>query len=74
MRSTDIVETPLLITFEQAAQRLALSRRTLERLISAGEFPAPLKIGRSSRFSIRDVEHYCEHLRERRVLQGGGTQ
>lgn len=59
------VETPLLITLEQAAQRLAISRRTLERLMAAGEFPAPLKLGRSA--WVADVDAYCAQLRARRI-------
>ena len=62
-----MVETPLLITLEQAAQRLAISRRTLERLMAAGEFPAPLKLGRSARVEVADVDAYCAQLRARRI-------
>lgn len=60
-------EVPLLITLEQAAQRLAISRRTLERLIAAGELPSPLKLGRASRFAVDDIDAYCAQLRSRRV-------
>ena len=67
MNDAAVFETPLLITLEQAAQRLAISRRTLERLIAAGEFPSPLKLGRSSRVAVQDVDGYCEQLRARRV-------
>jgi excisionase family DNA binding protein len=62
-----ISEQPLLITLEQAAQRLAISRRTLERLIAAGEFPSPLKLGRASRLAVDDIDSYCAQLRARRV-------
>ena len=40
MDTATVSERPILITLEQAAQRLAISRRTLERLIAAGEFPS----------------------------------
>lgn len=62
-----------LITLAEAAQRLAISKRTLERLISAGQFPAPLKIGRSSRVSTEDVATYLAKLRQRRAMQGGAS-
>lgn len=62
MNEEAVLETPLLITLEQAAQRLAISRRTLERLISAGEFPAPLKLGRASRIAVQDVEAFFAQL------------
>jgi len=58
-----------LLTLEQAAQQLAISKRSLERLIASGEFSRPLKIGRSSRVRSEDVEAYLSRLEERRALQ-----
>ncbi len=51
-----------LLTLPQAANGLSVSRRTLERLISAGTFPPPLKIGRSSRIRCEDLAAYLEKL------------
>jgi excisionase family DNA binding protein len=42
---------------------MAISRRTLTRLINRGEFPPPLKIGRSSRIDPNDLAAYLEQLR-----------
>ena len=67
MDTATVSERPILITLEQAAQRLAISRRTLERLIAAGEFPSPLKLGRASRLAVEDIDTYCTQLRSRRV-------
>ncbi len=53
----------LLLTLNQAAQSLVISKRTLERLIAAGDFPAPLKIGRSSRVMNEDITNYLDQLR-----------
>lgn len=61
-------ERPRLLTLPQAAHVLAISKRTLERLIASGDFPRPLKIGRSSRVSSQDVESYLNGLHERRAL------
>jgi excisionase family DNA binding protein len=58
-----------LLTLEQAAQMLAISKRTLERLIAGGEFSPPLKIGRSSRVAAEDVESYLQRLQQRRNTQ-----
>ena len=55
-----------LLTFEQAADELSVSRRTLARLVSRGEFPPPLKIGRSSRIHPDDLAAYLEKLRHAR--------
>ncbi len=55
-----------LLTREEAAQRLAVSKRTLEREIARGKFPRPLKIGRSSRWPASDVMQYLERLSRER--------
>ncbi len=55
-----------LLTLPLAAQRLSISKRTLERLISRGAFPPPVKIGRSSRVLCSDLSRYLDQLcRER---------
>ena len=55
-----------LFTMQNAARKLSLSRRTLERLIASGTFPSPLKIGRSSRVMREDISNYLEQLRRAR--------
>lgn len=60
-----------LLTLEQAAGLLAISKRTLERLIAGGEFSPPLKIGRSSRVASEDVDAYLDRLQKRRMPNGG---
>ena len=54
------------LTLEQTAHRLTISKRSLERLIAAGDFPRPIKIGRSSRVFREDVSGYLEQLRRKR--------
>lgn len=55
-----------LLTLPTAAERLSISKRTLERLIASGAFPHPVKIGRSSRVPRGDITRYLEQLcRER---------
>lgn len=56
----------LLLTKNQAAASLAISKRTLDRLISAGTFPPPMKIGRASRVARADIARYLEQLRRER--------
>jgi len=43
-----------LLTLRQVAQRLALSRRTVERLISAGEL-RPVRFGKAVRVTEREL-------------------
>jgi excisionase family DNA binding protein len=60
-------ERDCLLTVQQAAQQLAISKRTLERLIAARQFPLPLKIGRASRIAREDVMAFLEKLRAQRT-------
>lgn len=60
------MSTELLLTLEEAASRLAISKRTLEREIAAQRFPKPLKIGRASRVPEADVQAYVASLRRER--------
>ena len=46
--------------------RCPISKRTLNRLIAGGTFPAPLKIGRASRVAREDIAGYLETLRRER--------
>ena len=51
-----------LLTLNETARRLSICRRSLERLMAAGKFPRPLKIGRSSRVPESDVASYLAKL------------
>lgn len=55
-----------LFTMPRAAEKLSISKRTLERLIASGTFPPPVKIGRSSRVLHADIATYLEKLRRER--------
>ena len=63
----------LLLTLDQTALALAISKRTLERLIAGGGFPVPLKIGRSSRVPREDIADYLEQLRRQRGDKVGAS-
>jgi len=54
------------VSINDAADALGIGRRTLYRLINAGEFPQPLKIGRSSRILVRDIESFIRRKSVRR--------
>lgn len=64
--STPVAEESALLTYPETARALTISRRTLERMVSAGDFPQPVKLGGSSRFFRNDVTHYLEQLRRQR--------
>lgn len=60
-----------LFTLPKAAEKLSISKRTLDRLIASGTFPHPVKIGRSSRVLRGDITRYLDQLcRERGDILG----
>lgn len=63
MTSNDSNELAELITLEQAAERLTVCRRTLEREIARGRFPKPVRIGRATRVAVSDLRAYIESLK-----------
>ncbi|ADP84831.1 helix-turn-helix domain-containing protein [Pseudofrankia inefficax] len=60
---------PVLLTVEEAARLLRISRTVLYDLIGDGEIPA-VRIGRLRRLRLADVETFAE----RRVEPGGGNR
>lgn len=64
--SAHSAENSTLLTLPRAAEVLAISKRTLERLISKGSFPQPVKIGRASRVPREDIAAFLEKLRRER--------
>ena len=57
----------ILLTMHEAAGALTMSKRTLERLMAAKEFPQPLRFtSRCVRVPASDVDAYLEKLFRRR--------
>jgi len=57
-----------MLTLDDVAALLSVSRRTIERLIAGGDLPKPVKIGASSRMPEDDVQRYIERqMRNRGV-------
>jgi len=65
-----------LLTLAQLCEALSLSSTTVYKLIRSGRFPAPIRVGKLSRWSSRDVDQWiadreterrsaapCPHLR-----------
>jgi len=59
-------EVQHLLTLDEAAERLTVSRRTLERLIEEWKFPHPVKINRSSRVLRSDLDSYIAKIATQR--------
>jgi excisionase family DNA binding protein len=51
-----------LVGLDEAAEQLAISRRSVQQLIYRGELPSVL-IGRSRRIAVEDLEAYVQRLR-----------
>ena len=54
--------TPLVYTIPQAAQQLAVSERTLARLVAEGQIET-VKIGRNRRVPAEALDDYIKRLR-----------
>jgi len=60
-------QTDQLLTLDQVAARLAVSRRTLYRMIAANEFPTPVRVGGSRRVVASELIEFLDCLKQRRV-------
>lgn len=56
-----------LLTLDQAAAQLAVSRRTLYRMMAAEEFPRPIRVGGSRRVSQIELVQFLESAKQRRA-------
>lgn len=63
MTKTESVGPAELLTSHQVAGRLAMSVRTLWRLVAAGKFPQPVRYNRKLvRWKSAEVNRYIESL------------
>jgi excisionase family DNA binding protein len=58
----------LLVTKGEAAERLSVSVRTIERLVAAGRLPL-VHVERAARFRVSDLEAYVHDLSEAQAPQ-----
>lgn len=66
MSSSDVTEVTHLLTIREASKRLTISVRTLERLIQARQFPEPVRINRTRRVLLSDLNGYLEKITKER--------
>jgi excisionase family DNA binding protein len=59
-------EQPLLVTLDDAAAMLSISRRSAQSLIYSGELPS-VKVGRSRRIAAVDLQAYVARLRHKQL-------
>jgi excisionase family DNA binding protein len=55
-----------LLPIGEVAERLSISVRGVYRLIAEGLFPEPVKVGRSSRVFVSDLNAYLDGLKRGR--------
>ncbi len=56
------------VTLQTAADTLGISKRTLHRLIAAGEFPKPIKVGASTRVLVEDIVAFIQLQRQKAAV------
>jgi predicted DNA-binding transcriptional regulator AlpA len=61
-REINMHTPPTLISMSTLTVMLQRSRASIYRDIARGDFPKPLKLGRSSRWPLADVEAYIANL------------
>ncbi len=52
--------TPVLLNYTEAAKLLRVSEQHLLRLNEAGKIPAPLRLGKSVRWSKKELEDWVD--------------
>ena len=60
MESTNII--PCLVDVRGAARMFSVSERSIWRMLRNGEFPTPVRIGRSTRWHTADLREYASNL------------
>lgn len=61
-----------LLTYSKAAETLAVSKRTIERLVAEGELPV-VRIGGARRITVDDVEAFIERQRTTAARSAGSS-
>ena len=61
--ATPIPQEAVLLTCKQVSVMVQLAERTIRALVSSGQFPRPVRIGRSRRWRRTDVEEWLAKLR-----------
>ena len=57
---------PLTLSYDRAADRLGVSRSTVQRLVRSGALPV-VDVGGAPRLRVADLEEYVAHLAERQT-------
>lgn len=65
-------ELPQFVSPNQAADRLAVCRRTIERLVAAQKLRV-VKIGRATRIPVSELLRYVESVTQRSASNGGAS-
>jgi excisionase family DNA binding protein len=58
LKRTKTSVTPVLLKHGEVANLLGISEQHLSRLNAAGRIPAPLKLGKSTRWSRKELEEW----------------
>ena len=62
-----VPQSPDLLTADQVAGKLSVSKRTVYRMVAVGELPAPVKRNRKwARWPVTDVHAYLDKLLSQR--------
>lgn len=61
------IQSYQLITKKEAASLLSISTRTLDRMISCGDLPQPIKVGGSSRLLLSEITEFINQASKKAI-------
>ena len=64
------MDDKLLVNLIQGANRISVSRSTLYKLIQSGQI-RPIRIGRSVRISVEELDRFVEQLQQEQAEMDG---
>lgn len=62
-----MLQSDRLLTFDQLSEKVGLKRTAIYAAINAGVFPAPVKIGKLSRWVEAEVDAWISSLKTQRA-------
>ena len=57
---SEMLSAPVLVKDHEVARMLDVSKRTVWRMVSAGQIPLPVRLGGNTRWRLLDIQNWIE--------------